>query len=1294
MGVLINGSTFPGTSTSQTIYKYEPVSYIFSASGGDTSVTLVSATTLIRSFVAQVGAEVHFEAPSGYSGNVSTAENIVLQSVPGGVTYTFNVTIAAGRFILTPPLTAFTFNKNTSIADTYGSPILFTAPLPISLPRTLTTLPPGIGFVQVTPTTFYLTGTPLAVTPAAAYNVLGFGTPDTSKIISKNITITVNDETMSTSLTGGSNVSNMIVDFPITDRTITSTYPNRFSGNLVYTWSPALPDGIRFIDLSGNTVSSGFAPTDSNSTIRLVGTPSLAAAYQFAGSNLSNYAVTVRATRQTSPQINASVSLNFSFGETVLFDPVSNVAVYTNAPISVGTIPFTARTYFKTPTPGMQYIVATDGLPTGLILSYTTGSSNAYLAGTSTGTGSGTYRLTAQNSNGVYRDVSVNITIATDTVQFSSLSTPADVCYNFVISRPLNQPLTGYYPSNIQYIATANSGTNVTYSMTNIPSGVTTSTVGGAFLLSGIPNTITAATSSVITATSATTGASATRTLYWETLNDRFTLVSPLDICSTTQNYIQHRPITPFQLEVSTLSGRNISAWSLCNSGIYAAPDGLSISGQGKISGAPTTPTTAIGSGFKVETFRAIASTGYTSGFIDICYNVIYDYLLIGFDEGSNVTVPTVFSNVEMYGLPYSGRTEPFVLQVRDGSLRLRGTTNPTVSITNNFLSGDFSIADPLFPYYYFDVCGTFLGQSYNIDKVGITVTNADYAVHLGPLVNLISNERFPTGGDPTYSPAIGNMAIINDRRFVAKAASGVISQDYFTWNTNTFTTGNVRGATAFCDVNVSTGNVAVAVAGERMYRSVDGGQSWSTLDLSSSITPIGGLTGYYYLDGTYGTFSGDLPYMCAVATDNASNWVCLGRAYNSLGQERTVVRYSSDDGVTWTDDVINPPFVNPGSNNKLFYNGGRYFLTQNATGSRQGVYYATPADYRTWSPAGIFPTAGGANGLAANGNTLMVGGSTDASGNELYLSTNNGNTWTALTNPFGAGSSVLDVAYGDGKWAAGSFISNVYSTDNGATWSEFLSPGGFSQFFGADRLNLVYDKSGWMMLYVPMFDENVYLDGYNQDTLRSFAGSFALNILPVTNKPSVTSANYGFKRLVYSVIRPAGTPTLTMITPAQGFQESIIDPASSAITLYQYCPISPPISVNTDAPVEYIWYWARNLPQGLSLTFSQGDGDPAFIVGTPSKFTDVPQKVQLRSVTAFFGGHAYKEVDFRVLIPFVMKKQDNAGSYTAFLRQYVTVNGAQAARDSVALPVETRPIGEFMHPGAPMVSTDSNCPC
>ena len=59
-----------------------------------------------------------------------------------------------------------------------------------------------------------------------------------------------------------------------------------------------------------------------------------------------------------------------------------------------------------------------------------------------------------------------------------------------------------------------------------------------------------------------------------------------------------------------------------------------------------------------------------------------------------------------------------------------------------------------------------------------------------------------------------------------------------------------------------------------------------------------------------------------------------------------------------------------------------------------------------------------------------------------------------------------------------------------------------------------------------------------------------------------------------------------------------------------------------------------------------------------------------------------------RVVSPFVLKPQSGAAGYTAFLRQYVEVNAAQGARDSVALPVEENPIGKFTSPGVPDVIT------
>lgn len=1286
MGITQNGVPI-GTTTTLGLYKYEPFSYTYSGTGGDT-VTLVSASTLVRTLVTTSGSDVIFTS-TGYTGSVSTAESIVLLTSPGNVTYTINVTLSAGRFTA-PVSSSFTFNKNTSVATTYGAPILFTSPIAISPPTTIPTLPPGISFVQVDSQNYQLTGTPLATAPAQSFTIYGFGLVNTSQVVSKIVTITIAGEIISLSIDGGSNIPALNVGMPVGDRAITAVYPLSIAGNLAYTWSN-LPDGLFFKDDVGIAQSSPFYPVDSNSTMVLTGTPTLLAAQQFAASGSSNRTVRVRATRLTPTPLSADLSLNFTFAPTVLFTSTPNVSIYAGDPIDPGQVTITAQTFFDPLNTPIALITAPI-LPPGVGLNYTSGSSNAFLAGTATTpAGSTAYTFTADNSNGVTRDTSINITVSNDVAYFLPSSISNDVCYNFVISRPLVQDLSGYYPAPIQYSAAAISGSSISLSITNLPAGVTANVSGNTLSLSGIPNTVTGLTTSTITATATNTGANVSRTLKWAVVNDVFTIVSPT-LPSSNYTYIQHRLIDPVQFQATTLSGRSVSFWTPCNSGIYALPVGMSLSAQGKLTGAPDSNNGVLGDGsFPVKTFRITASTGYATGTFDISYATVGDFVLTGFDAGQTVTTGEVFSGVEMYGLPYSARTEPVVLQIKDNSLRLRGIgSNPTVAITNNMLSGDFTTADPLFPFYYFDVCGQFLGNSEYLGTVGATVTNADYAVHLGPLVSLVSNERFPTPSVPTYSPAIGVLSVINDTRFVAKARFGAITEDYAEWNSNVLSSGNTRGATDFCDVNVSTGNTAIAVAGEKMYRSTDGGQTWSTI-ASSNISGVLGVTGYYYSNVTYGAFSGDLPYMASVATDNSSNWVCVGRGYNSLGQERSIVRESTDDGLTWTDYAISPPIVLANQRTKLNYNAGRYFLTQFYSSGYSGVYTADPAvDIKGWLPAGIFQSSGGALTFAANGNKVMIGGSADASGNTLYLSSNNGDTWSAVTNPLGS-ALLLDGTYGDGKWVVSSANYTIYSTNDGASWSYFLTRFGGTQLISpaAAFMNVIFDKSGWMMMFTR--STQLWLNGHNPDTMRAFFQPFWIGVLPT---PPVNTASYSFKRIVYSVIKSSAPASITWMAPANGFQEFIDVTPSTSYTLFQFCPISP-ITVNTDAPVKYIYYWARNLPRGLSLTFPDpADGDPSQITGTPSQYSDANQTVQLRSVTAYYGGHAYREIDMRVILPYIMKKQDGASGYTAWLRQYVNINGAQNARDSVVLPTQVQSLGEFTAPPAPSVVTDSNCPC
>ncbi len=1240
MGVLINGSPLSGTSTTLSVYKYEPISYILSASGGDTSVTLISATTLIRAFVTQSGDEVHFEAPAGYSGNVSTAESIVVKTVPGDVTYTIGVTIGAGRFILTPPLTSFTLNKNTSIADTYGTPILFTSPIPISLPRSLTILPPGIGFVQLNPYNFYLTGTPLATSPATSYNILGFGTPDTSKVISKTITITVNDEVITTSLAGGSNVSGMIVDFPIGDRVITSAYPNRFAGNLVYTWN-TLPDGIRFIDLSGNTVTSGFAPLDVNSTIRLVGAPSLTAAYSFASLSLSNYPVTVRATRQTTPQLTSSVLLNFSFAETVLFDPVSNISVYTNAPIPIGTIPFTARTYFSSSPVGMEFIVATTGLPPGLILNHAAGSSNAYLTGTSTGAGAGTYGLTAQNSNGVYRDVSVNISILTDSVQFVSSSPVQDVCYNFIISRPLNQPKTGYYPGSIQYTATAASGSAITYSTANLPSGVTATSSGGTLTLTGIPDSVQALQTAVITATAASTGADLSRNMNYRVLADAM-VVTP----TSGLSFFQNQTISRTQFTGTTLSERLITTWTSPN-----LPDGLSLSSTGFLTGSPVNATSG------TSTFTVVSSTGYYSQNNTITYKTIGDNALVLLNTNPTVTTD-VFSNVPISVIAYSANPVTTFIS------NILPPQNPPISLSTNTLStsisGDVTTAGSVYPEYEFSIYTKVSNVTIDEQKFRLTTQTPSTPLHYLLDVSVTGGYVQPTMSTPLIFPT--GVSKLYKNVTSAITASNWINESL----------GFVSQTFGYLSDFGQSKNRIVVVSGSEMLRSTDisatGQDLFEKID-AGDISSLPDIVGDYSNVPMFGVYTSPGPLLMSIATNRNSNWVVAGQGFDSnTGTEYSIIRTSTDDGQTWVDVSLSP-FVVRSSNTSLYYNNGRYFLSQ-----PNSLYYSDENALTVWSNTGVSIGASGAS-MAFSNNTILINDICGA----VLVSSNNGTSWSPLSpTPVTTNLEARYLSYGLGTWVAVTTdalnttayisISNSNTVAAGSNWS-FETTLVTTELDGID-----FDGSYFLMSLKRGSNRDLFVDNV----------PFSLTSNEVSTDTSVVFTRRMGSRLIgYS----NAAVTISTISNSATF----IEPPKGSYTLFQYVGTNIPVQITPQS--NFIYYYGFNLPQGLRIGLDPS-GVFADISGIPSRFSDGFQSSTVYARVPETDTVAAFPINFRVLIPFVMKKQDGAGSYTAFLRQYVTVNGAQASRDSVALPVETRPIGEFMHPGAPMVITDSNCPC
>ena len=141
------------------------------------------------------------------------------------------------------------------------------------------------------------------------------------------------------------------------------------------------------------------------------------------------------------------------------------------------------------------------------------------------------------------------------------------------------------------------------------------------------------------------------------------------------------------------------------------------------------------------------------------------------------------------------------------------------------------------------------------------------------------------------------------------------------------------------------------------------------------------------------------------------------------------------------------------------------------------------------------------------------------------------------------------------------------------------------------------------------------------------------------------------------------------------------MSPAQSTYVVWQYMPIP---TITFTAVGSGIVYFVSALPVGLVW-----DAATRSISGAPMR-----TGTQTFTVYAKNSGITAFTVTFIVEVPRIVKRQTGAGAYTSLVRQYTEVNAAQAARDTHALPAESRTLGEFASPYPPSVITPSNCPC
>ena len=1283
-----------GSNTLPT-FVYEPFSYTISnPSPGTYTLTLSNVSSGIPpGYLVNNDSNVVFSTSSNGMGVGSESFTVVASSGGSVVSTSSNiVTVGAGRFLDASGGSSyvgsnFTFYKNEPIP-----PIPLVAPFAITVPTSVPSLPPGLTFTSNASNSFSVTGTPLVTVPQSNYLLIGKATgSNLGKIVTSQFALSSSNERVILDLEGAPIVSSMEIGTAISPRILTARFPPYPSGGtLRYNW-PGLPDGL-VVTNSADVVQppTSFTPVDASSTLIISGTPTLAAANAFRDANISNTTVTFTGTRTSPlPQISNSQAITFGFGETVLFDTTVVPTLYTGVALDPSTTSFRAQTYFGTGS-AISSIFSPD-LRSDLSLNFV-GGGRAYLTGTpGASTGTASYTVRAINSNAISRDLSVPITVAADTVSFVSPPTPAvDICYNFVLSRPSSLVLSGYYPSTIQFQATAASGKPVTFSASALSgTGLSLSNVSANVVqVVGIPTTVTPLTTVTVTASAVGTPATASRTFKLAVVNDVITIS---DVSASSLAFVQNRAITPIQLSATTLSERPVISFTSTD-----VPAGLSLSTTGLLTGTPT--------GFTVtppETFTVSASTGYASQTKTFTFNTVKDNIIIVLPT-TTATVSPSFSGVEFDVLTYSGAEGSLTSNSVPFEIQPAQSTMATLTITPpDMLSGNFTNVPVLAPEYRFFVVGQ-AGSYTTVTQVNAVATNAPTIQHSALVADSIV---YPQPGDvPAPLPVVSGRIVTSTDTpvtFPNATTTQLLATGPSNWTTRyTFT--DVEGPGFDLARN---SNVFVAVLGSNILRSVDYGSTWSQVP-SSNITTVANVFGLQY-GGVPFIFPPDArprlrfanPTFGAIATDGGSNWWAIGTgtmgAAAAAWTAVSVVRRSTDNGLTWTDISLSASSIGPYilQSNKASYNQGRLFFTGRQVVVGLGVatesnafYYADVSDLTTWTkPLTTLGTDGAITGIAFSNTTVFAVG--DASnGTATFVSSNNGASWSSGTNP-NPGPGSISTAYQNndvfqkyGYWFLGGIRAGVGFLNSSSNLTDWEGRGGSVGGYSATTENGITWISGGSNT---AFQATRWTSNGGLQTADTFSNTLAAAEL---------------KRLYSDVPVTPSNPTLTFSIPYDASGIAFTSPLQTQYTNWQFVPI-PTIDVVASNPVpgSFMYYYASGLPRGLQINLD-ASGIESSITGTSSQYSDAFQRVVLYAALnpgGGGGGVAALPITMRTILPTVQKQQTSAGSWTSLVRQYTVVNAAQNSLNGKTLPATEPPLGEFTRPEPPDVVSatgDPNC--
>lgn len=1227
------------------------------------------------------------------------------------------VVVNPGRFLdengLSLSNRSFTFFKNEPIPRIRIVAPSFELKQPIANP----TLPPGVTFVRVDSNRFDISGIPLVTVPNSNYQIIGVQDRG-SKVVTTRINFAISNERVRLNVSNPV-ISGMQVDTPIIPRILTAIPPVGTALNGVRYTFPSFPDGIIVTDITGAVRQSPFSPTDPSYTLIVSGTPTLSAANAFknAGAPSTGFTFNVLASRIVpSPLVETVQPFQLSFGETVLFDTTVVPPLFVGVPVS--SVFFRAETYF-TSNVGISNITALS-LPTGLSLDVDLFSGRANLVGTPTSAQSGNFIIRAENSNSVARDLVTPITVLSDTVTFSS---PTDLSYSFILSRPVSQAKTGYYPSNIQFAASSSSGRAVTLSAPAL-SGTGLSLDSNGFIV-GTPTRTVPLSDLNVSASVSGSPATAIKTVKFSILDDEFTF---LDVPSSNFNFIQNIPSTPFQFPVTTLSGRNVINFSQTG-----FPSGLLINPAGVLEGTPSSSSPLSGTG------RITATTGFALGSRDFPYNLVPDSMLFILDRTQKTYLAgQSIAPINIDAFSYSGTP------VTRFDLSINPTYGLTIGSTTGVVSGTWTA---------------------NIPPSVLLPASCNFSV-TGQAGSLLGNLPARFTADPTLANQIvfGASSLDPSTNTTTSSLYSTIPSDVSSWR---------RINQLFPDLT-SGGSDVYGFLGKVKLKNTDistnllvfpvRSQVWSGSNLYDEFISVNVFTLEPRVGGGFTEIESALSAMTNVHIPGTSNWFVAGRKKID-GDNNAFVFSSTNDAKLWD------------TGKRVGFNAGGVFWSLKTRDNGSNALIRN-----TYLYGGLALGYGPQNILIAGG---IRETEPSAITHSMLWSQDQGTTWSNVQSGFPAETAEFSVegtisngvrpfwiATGSDLYrtvdfvdvSGASFQSTTvtirYSFDYGISWTPVRS-GGFTMF----GYEVMYANNTWIAtgvsggtqggikLYVP--EVRCSTNGFDWDRIELFTGLFNVSTVPLVAPLRVGSMSFDGNFWYIFVNRPvfdassnetsstlhiyrhdatssllngwtsidvtnsgvSGDPDqlknlyvnsstrITSFTPPTFYYSSdpptritldfpggqevgpvVTEPVNRSFLQYQYIPI-PPIQLASAGSGQDFFFQATDLPPGLRFSplTNQISGTPAQIGQYQTRFYATKPGID---------GNTVLTLSFNVIIPRVIRKQEGAGAYTSLLRQYTDVLGAQNARDNRVLPNQERALGEFMSPEAPDVVTQSNNCC